>query len=695
MSTSRRAFIKTTHGLIAAGVIAPSPLVQRSQALAELLDSPDFTSGFKVVEKGQPLAVIVTPKNPSHVVLYAVQELQWHVQHSCGVLLPVAEENDVDASALKNRIYIGQGNASKSAGIKVEDLPPNSFRTKTTATAVLLIGKDSEGKPDEPASRSRAAHWANFTIGAPPLDDGVSMGSLFAVYDWLENQVGVKWLWPGELGTVVRPTKVIFAGLAGQKKVVPTLIHSRPRLNVWKGIDPAHQDQYIYDVSVWLRRQRFARGESFEYGHAYVHYWKRFGKEYPTYFALRPDGIRAAHDPNRTDLVQMCVSNNGLPSSQGLHQQIIADWLKTRKTMPSIPWINGAENDKGIDDPSCTCPHCHAWDAPNAPLLPNQEKRKQAIGDTSDKPMLSLSDRYAKFWLALQKEGEKHDPNATVLGYAYADNVEPPVATQLNDRVIVAIVAPDAFPMSDTEEAAFKKLWSGWAATGAQLYWRPNLHLIGYCMPYIFAREFGKIYKYVATRNMIADDYDALLGMWGVQSPNYYMMARLNVDSTLNVDDVLNDYYAGFGPAASQIQKYFSYWETVTLKCDKAFRDKGGGWGTISWGGDEVFTPDTFVMGTKLLQDAKTAAVGNQAILQRLEYLDLWLQHASLCMQALAAFHSLRKTPGYQQLQSTFLQAKAAVDSFRELHPKLIVNIGILKQLELWSGWRKTAELDT
>jgi hypothetical protein len=305
--------------------------------------------------------------------------------------------------------------------------------------------------------------------------------------------------------------------------------------------------------------------------------------------------------------------------------------------------------------------------------------------------MVSLADRYAKFWLALQKEGEKHDPNATVLGYAYADYTQPPIATKLNDRIIVAVVAPNAFPMSAAEETDFKNLWNGWAATGARLYWRPNFFLTGYCMPYIFAREFGETYKYVASHNMIADDYDSLLSMWGVQGPNYYMMGRLNADPTLNVDDVLNNYYAGFGAASTQIQKYFSYWESVTAKCDSDFRTRShGGWGSISMAGDEVFTPETFAAGTKFLQDAKTAASGDSEVSTRLEYLDLWLQHADLCMQALAAFHAQRKNAA---LKSTFEQAKKAVDDFRETHPDLILNVGVLKQLEVWAGWRKTAEL--
>lgn len=699
MSTSRRDFIRNSFGIASVGLMAPSILLQRSEGWAQTVQSsvPRAANvGFKVAENGAARAVIVTPNEPSLVTVYAAQELQWHVQRATGVKLDIVAEKDASASPLKNRIYLGSCQATASAGVKVDDLAVNSYRKKTAADAVFLIGVDGHAKPDDTATKSYASAWKQFVLGAPPLDDGVSMGTLFAVYDWLEHQVGVKWLWPGELGTFVPKTAILCGGAAGAATVIPALIHSRPRLNAWRGMDPALKPQYIWDNSVWLRRQRFVRGMSFEYREAFLDYWTRFGATHPEYFALRPDGIRAPFSLKRIDLVQMCVSNDGLPSNTGLHAQIIADWQTQIKEHPSLPWINGCENDKTAQDPSCTCEHCRAWDPPNSPLLPNQEKRKAAIGDTSDVPMVSLSDRYAKFWLALQKEGEKHDPNATVFGLAYADYTQPPVATKLNDRIIVGIVAPNAFPLSADEMNDFKTLWNGWAKTGARLFLRPNFFLTGYCMPYIYAKQFGELYKYVASHNMIADDYDSLLCMWGVQDPNYYMMGRLNVDPTQDVDDVMNQYYAGFGPAAKQVEKYFSYWESITAQCTTAVRNKmTGGWATISTGGDMVFTPETFVTGRALLQDAKTASAGDAEASQRVAYLDMWLQHADLCMQALVAYHALQKKPADKELQAAMAQTKNAVDEFRKVHAAEIVNVGVLRQVEVWSGWRKTAELLT
>ena len=118
-----------------------------------------------------------------------------------------------------------------------------------------------------------------------------------------------------------------------------------------------------------------------------------------------------------------------------------------------------------------------------------------------------------------------------------------------------------------------------------------------------------------------------------------------------------------------------------------------GGWASISTGGDLVFTPETFVTGHALLEAAKTAAAGDEEAAHRVAYLDMWLQHADLSMQALAAHHALQKKPTDKQLQVAMVQAKTAVDEFRAAHADEIVNVGVLRQVEVWAGWRKTAEL--
>lgn len=644
------------------------------------------SQGMSIVAEGKPQAVVVLPDAPSPVVEYAAKEFVWHVERATGVRLGVLSEKDAASTILENRIYIGPCLAAKQAGIDLSNLPRNGFHEKIAEHALFLTGRDDSGMPDDPATQGQARGWKGYVVGTPPLDDGVSMGSLFAVYQWLEKQVGVRWLWPGDSGTVIPKTKGLSAGEVGDNVVIQPLIHSRPRINftTWAGMSEASRDKYIYDTSVWLRRQRFARGVSFEYPHAYEHYWERFGGSHPEYFALRPDGKRAPFSEKTPHLVQMCVSN------PGLHKQIIVDWLAQRAEHPSLSWINGAENDKANQDPSCTCEVCRSWDPPGALPIKNQAERKAAIKDTSDRPMVSLSDRYARFWLALQAEGRKRNPGATVLGYAYADYSAPPVATKLNDHVIVGIVPPYAFPLSENDRKAMRENWDGWAKTGARLYLRPNYFLVGYCMPYIFAEEFGEEFKYEAKNGMIATDFDSLLGMWGVQGPNLYVLARLNVNPDLEVSAILDEYYGAFGPAAPDVRDYFNYWKSITLKCNSEFRNASkGGWASISKAGDQIYTPETFEEGRKFLAKAKAAAVGDDELSDRIAFLNLWLEHAALSMKTLAAFHAYQGKKDDSQLKAAFSDAQIALDEFRKSHEDLIGNVGILRKVEMWSGWRR------
>ena len=48
--------------------------------------------------------------------------------------------------------------------------------------------------------------------------------------------------------------------------------------------------------------------------------------------------------------------------------------------------------------------------------------------------------------------------------------------------------------------------------------------------------------------------------------PTYYVLARLLWSpGTLSVDDLLSEYYEGFGPARDEVRAYWEFWETFTM----------------------------------------------------------------------------------------------------------------------------------
>jgi hypothetical protein len=195
---------------------------------------------------------------------------------------------------------------------------------------------------------------------------------------------------------------------------------------------------------------------------------------------------------------------------------------------------------------------------------------------------------------------------------------------------------------------------------------------------------------------MVATDFDSLNGMWGTQSPNLYLLARLQEQPERNVDAILDEFYSSFGPAAPQVRAYFAHWENVTRKMNAEFlKTHKGGWAAISRDGDEIYTPDAMAEGRRLLDEATRAAAGSAEAAPRVEFLAAWLTHAELCMKTLAAYHAQQASPRDPALKAALAEAKQAVDRYRAEHATAFeaANMAVLRRLEMWSGWRKTFEI--
>lgn len=612
-------------------------------ALAETSD----IESMHIVENGKPLACIVVPKEPLTTVQYAADQLQQHIELVTGAKLEIFSEDDAPDTG--PQIYLGSSRHSKELGLDLQAYSKNAFQIKKVDNKLFLIGNDGEGDPIK--------------------DDYVSMGTLLAVYRWLDERLGVRWVWPGNVGTYAPKRSSVIEDGKLDKLVDSRLLHSRLRTG------SSYSERGLLEVQTWMRRQGISRSENLDYGHGFETYWKRFGSQHPEWFALRSDGKRGPVD-ERTNLVQMCISN------QSLIQEVIDNWIHT-KGQSSLRWVNGIENDKRVKDPACECPECLSMDVESTEGL---EANPWLVGSngTQAKTTKSLSDRYALFWKTLLDEAKKHDPTAKVISYAYADYSMPPVQAKLTSDNIVGIVPDRLFPTTDSDQKRFKKIWDGWKATGASLYFRPNYTLVGYCMPYIYAKQFGEAFKYVLEQGAVATDFDSLTGMWGVQGPNLYVLGRLHARPDLEVDEILDEFYSAFGPSSDAVRRYFSYWENVTRNCDSDFFTKsGGGWASVSKSGYKIFSDDKFDEASVILTQAREDAAGDEDALKKINYLGIWLQHARLSMNALLAFR--------RKGEDEFQLAKVKLDQFRDKHVDEFSAMSAkhLQLVEKWSGWRE------
>ncbi len=624
-----------------------SVIVMMSVALAATLTRAE---DVVLVRDQASVGRIVIPDHPLPVERFAADELQYHIEKASGAILPVVSESEL-TGADGNLVYVGHCQKTKALGIASDDLPANAFRIKVQDGNLFLIGHDSEGSVLDSNGIKGRLHTNRTRVG-----------TLFAVYEFLEKHLGVRWLWPGSLGEMVPAHRSIAVSQWDQIHE-PVLLTSRLRdyaNRTGRGWNSEKtREQFFVDQAIWMRRHRFAQGLDIDYGHAFVTYWERFGAEHPEYFAQRPDGVRKPAGQNQH--VQMCVSE------PGLWKLIVKEWQRR-----GDPWINGAENDyhsgpKG--DPACHCENCQAWDVP---------------GQTS------MSDRYAKFWLALQREGEKIQPDVKVIGYAYGRSNEPPIRTKLNDRIVISIVPQFYFPWTPDVRDKFRKQWQGWSDAGAQLNLRPNYFLDGHNFPIYFADQFSEDFSFAAERGMLTTDFDSLTGQWATHGPNLYVLGRVHEHPEMSVDEILDEYYAAFGPAEQAVRNYFAHWKRNSDSITAEYYEQA--WQSRKAHGvpdnpehrlflwaDALFSPSTMQQGRELIDVAIRQAKGDAQAEARVAFLEKGLTNVE---------HTLRTSEAYARYKETgkidaFLASLRKLDQYRQsVEADMVANMGYLADKE-------------
>lgn len=619
-------------------------------------------------------AIIVIPDNAVSCVAEAANELQYHVKQSSGVSLDIVRESN-KPDLEDGFIYLGPCKATAKVGIVVSEFDRGSFVIKTVGGNLYMAGQDG------------SLNWLRLT------GEDNSAGTLFAVYEFLDRFMGVRWLWPGKLGEVIPHRDTITLDAMDLEITLPL---SQARLRVrWPAEGWASntvRGRFLHDQAVWLRRHRFGWDQSLDMGHAFTQHWKRFSETQPEIFNELPDGTRQP-DPTyhggADSLISMCVSQ------PALWKIIVDDWKANRTKVRRH--IDISENDT---DGRCTCPNCLAWDSGQQLSLVDTEvsieKAREAF-ERRDRQWAghlgSLSDRYAKFFLAVQKLAQETDPEAVVMGYAYANTVDPPVETKLNERVIVGFVPQIMYPWTDVKCQRSRKQLDGWAATGAKLMYRPNYMLSGHCMPINVAKKLGEAFSSVFQRGLTGTDFDSLTGQYGTQGLNLYVLTRLHRDGTVPVEEVFDEYYAAFGPAEAMVRKYFEHWEHISdAVTDETFQSpeakmkspEGGHWAKFYRIADVVFTPEVMAKGQAILNEAQKAAGEDATAQQRVAFLQKGLKNVELTIAAQAAYRQYKQSGNIDIFATTLKE----LDSYRaSIEGDYVADMGFLAKFEnaTWS----------
>lgn len=442
----------------------------------------DHENNLYLVYQGEPRAVIV--RQNGAICKDAIDELRSRIRKATGADLPVVDAEELerlDVPESHIRILVGPGPMTEAAGIRAADLKQEAYRVAARDNRLVLTG---------------ASHAA----------------ILYAVSYFLDESIGVRYLWPGELGTYVprRDTlelpdmDVTRQPEAEQRRL--RAIEKGPEIERWLG------------VHLMGSRSQFA------FGHAFTAWYDKYGMAHPEYFAQPPAGQKQV----LSERVKLDLSN------EAVDDVIIREW---KAEGAPDNWNVSPNDGSGF----CISAGCLAMDEPAG----------QSV-DAIWKAEGQLTARYVKFWNRLLGKMRVLNPNVTLSTYAYSSYKEPPPnGLKLKDGMVIGFV--------HTFQAY--EQWQGWNDTGAKLFLRPNWWHSGAIAPNLMLHATGNYFKFAQQHGMIGFDFDSIMGYWGTQGLNYYLIARLSARPELSVDDVIAEYASAFGKAAPVIRDYIGYWE--------------------------------------------------------------------------------------------------------------------------------------
>lgn len=627
------------------------------------------TADVVIVQDGNAEAVIVISDDATPTAKYAAEELVEHIKQATGAELLITAESEIPED-YRSRIYVGTTESARSRGINPDELAWNQTVLKIIGNDLYVLG--SERHDAEPVSVYN-----------------IRSGTLFGVYELLERYIGVVWAWPGELGRYIpRAKNIVIADDLDEiysPKLKMRMVGGDYAVRAAKGSVRYDSDMetlafsrdglkaYAQAIEVYLRRHRMQRGIGASAGHEFSTWWGKHGKRNPEWFMADEDGNRGTEASGglRPEQVAMCVSN------PDLHQHLVTEAIGLWKQ-------NGTRNIRlGESDTRhfCWCERCLSWDGQQV----SKDQLPEFLQNGPYTPRVT-SDRYAKFWKTIYEMAAEVIPDPTVTTYLYFNYMPAPSEGIELSPNIWGYFTPWSghetvfFPMRPEALQWVKEQWKGWADTGMSMVYRPNYLHDGWTMPMMDTRQSGEMFKHAYANGMQGAWFDTLCGQWASQGPKLYMHMRLLAKPEMEIDDILDEYYSVFGPAAKDVRAYFEYWEQYAIdnqqKMVNALKDLGSSrWRRFNLKAHEVFPLESFSPAEAILERASQAALddGNGDFVKRVRFVQAGLEHAKLSVKLAAAFNGERQLRRTSEQFKQAHQALSELVRFRKKHERLFI----------------------
>lgn len=447
-------------------------------------------------------------------------------------------------------------------------------------------------------------------------------GTINAVYTFLQDFLGVRWLWPGELGIDVVESDTV--------ALDPVEYRYHPRIRGRSSIFNFSQIHNTQGTSHdWVRFQRLQLDSlQIPGGHGFTSWGERFAESHPEYFALQPDGSRGGF-PNWRN-VKMCKSN----------PDVWAQWLRDVESAlerdPTRQVFNASAND-GYLAGYCVCESCLAWDHPEGEL-------RRYMWEGLSQEYVAMTDRQVTFANHLGRLLKERFPDEEyyVGIMAYGPSRPGPVEARPDDNVIVGNVANfiirpgyrDRDSLLDDEPSHRDQLRE-WAEMGAFQAWRPNTgNPAGWRqgLPDVPVRHVMDSVRFAADHGAVGIFIDMVWEHWPTQAPLYYVLGQLAWNPDQDGEAILADFYdRGFGPAAGSVAAYWSLMEENRnaffegVETHQGYSVPGMRW-------REIYTNEVLAEAQEFLTQAAAEAEGSELYAERVALVQWGLDYTRIML---------------------------------------------------------------
>ena len=523
-------------------------------------------AGVPIVKNGEAKAIIYLPADATPTARYAAKELQEHIRKATGAKLEITSTYVEDGPA--SVILVGPSAKATALGVTTEGLGLEGFRLKTGDGWLALLGNDDDREP----------------FVALTGDKNVKLnGTLWAVYHFLREHVGVRWYMPGDLGTVI-PTlasleapEINLASQPALRRRVAQIIRADRRPPNPEDWSPSSK------LGQWYLRQGLGRDSRTTFNHTF-HFLtggenqNAFGREYakkmnyrktkPQIFAVLPNGER-----------DFDTTSYGMGNLNLSEPDTLSEFVKLIRTRfdenPGLVEFTVAPNDGW--QPCMSEGSLAALPAELRERLRKEAKPKFVDGtlryqlppELMEEFRRASAENLLRFTAAVASEVYKTHPDRFVgMMIGYNTGYEPPKDIKFPPNITAIYTKTRARYFDPEYKARIAKelgLWSKiipkmdiweyslWFARP----WGARPDMDGY--PILYSQSLQEDFE--MTRGKIAGEYsqnwNIVYAKPGLGHLMQHLMAQMLFDPNQKVADLLEEYYSLFYGAGREPMKKF------------------------------------------------------------------------------------------------------------------------------------------